>query len=184
MVTWLIVNSHSQSSILDILNQISEIKSPVFHDWTVLASELERLGLEKDLIEAEFYFIDKWLKENYTKKTDEDDALPGYSMGSGRERLKKRSSYMSRRFHFKLPPQSRSSPAIRRQRLHPTHLTTAVMKYWMTFLLFLLTMQSKLRRGIEFSNAYMTQRLAHGPGVGFQSTFRRNTKTRISWRTR
>jgi hypothetical protein len=41
-----------------------ELQRYTITDWTVLAGELENLGLETEVIEAEFYFINAWLKES------------------------------------------------------------------------------------------------------------------------
>ena len=76
-----------QAKLLDILDQIREIKSGEFQrsivtDWTVLEAELEQLGLSKDVIEEEFFFIEKWLKKNYPTESPESEALPGYTPGA------------------------------------------------------------------------------------------------------
>ena len=69
------------------MDQIRDIKSGEFQrsivtDWGVLEAELERLGLPKELIEEEFFFIEKWLKDNYPTDSLEEEALPGYSPGA------------------------------------------------------------------------------------------------------
>lgn len=72
---------------MSILDQIREIKSGEYQrsivtDWTVLEAELVRLGLPQNLIEEEFFFIQKWLKENYPMETPEEEALPDYTPGA------------------------------------------------------------------------------------------------------
>jgi hypothetical protein len=85
--------SHSQEKLLGVLDQIREIKSGDFQrsivtDWEVLEAELTKLGLPKDLIVEEFFFIEKWLKDNYPPDVPEEeieavaDELPGYTPGA------------------------------------------------------------------------------------------------------
>lgn len=80
-------SSYSQAKLRTVLNQIREIKSGEFQrsivtDWAILEAELQKLGLPKELIEEEFFFIEKWLKENYPTDVPEEEALPDYTPGA------------------------------------------------------------------------------------------------------
>lgn len=64
--------------VLSQLN-VEELQESSITEWSVLEAELEKLGLPKDVIEEDFFFISDWLKENLLEQVEEDEELPDYT---------------------------------------------------------------------------------------------------------
>ncbi|KAF4632149.1 hypothetical protein G7Y89_g5977 [Cudoniella acicularis] len=79
-----------QQKIIDLLEQIrgmdiKEFDEPIESDWEVLKAQLERLGLSKDVIEEECFFINDYIGQGYEDTIEEEhDVLPDYSPGAKR----------------------------------------------------------------------------------------------------
>jgi len=97
--------------MVEILSQmIGEMQSTnsqqsVVTEWSVLEAKLEKLGLPKEVIEEEFFFISDWLKENSLEQVEEDaedaedvadveaiedEELPDYAPGEQRNPIEEK----------------------------------------------------------------------------------------------
>jgi hypothetical protein len=56
--------------------QPADSQQSVVTEWSVLETQLEKLGLPKEVIEEEFFFISDWLKEHFLEQVEEDEELP------------------------------------------------------------------------------------------------------------
>lgn len=96
--------SDRQEKIVEILSEmVSEMQSAnssetIVTEWSVVENQLEEIGLPKEIIEEEFFFISDCLKDNFLEQVEgdgedvtegippieKDEELPDYSPGSVR----------------------------------------------------------------------------------------------------
>ncbi|KAL2070718.1 hypothetical protein VTL71DRAFT_13744 [Oculimacula yallundae] len=64
-----VLQSSLKQDILNALGKILDVNN-IAADWEDMQSELKKLGLSERLIQENFFFIDNWLKENFSQDSD------------------------------------------------------------------------------------------------------------------